>query len=596
MMKSFTLSLAAAMLFLAAADTVSSNEILDSDTLSSVMDFGLIDHRGDFHRLYYYENDEDTRAIALFVQGNGCPLVQKRFPQLHELAAEYGAKGVKMAMINSCFQDTRDEIVEEADEFDVRIPILIDSDQLVGEMLGLTRTAEMILIDPRSWNIVFRGPVDDRLNYEKELPAAREHYFRNAVDAFLAGEKIEKPVVPAVGCLISFPDRELHEKKGLTYATDIAPILMEKCVRCHTKGGIGPFAMSSHRKVRGWMDMIEEVVLNQRMPPWQADPHYGEFSNDFSLTPMEKKKLIHWIRDGAVMEEGSEDPLDGIVVEQPKWAMGEPDHILAIPRQEVPAQGIIDYRYIHQTSPFDTDVWVSGVNVIPGNTKVVHHIIAYIKEEKDGKLVRTGFLAGYAPGYEPREFPENSGRLLPKGAVIEYELHYTACGTPETDQSLIGLYLHPHKPQRALHTGLLMDHEFSIPPHNGNYKWSRTKKIKEDITIYDMNPHMHLRGKAMKYVVEYPNGTSAVLLSVPHYNFNWQRSYVLEEPAKIPAGSKLTVHAVWDNSILNPANPDPSATIGWGEQSFDEMFFATYSYTVDEAENGSSTGPFSLAD
>lgn len=563
--------------------------------LKEVVDFGLIDHRGDSHRIYYFDGDKETKAIALFVHGNGCPLVRKRIPQLETMAETLSAEGIRLMLINSNFQDTRDEIAEEAREFSIDLPILIDDDQLVGEMLGLTRTAEIILIDTESWKMVFRGPIDDRLDYEKELPEARNHYFNDAVSAFLAGEEIPNPVISPVGCLISFPELEAHQKNELTYAGDIAPILKEKCVHCHTKGGIGPFAMSSHRKVRGWMDMIEEVVMNRRMPPWQADPHFGEFTNDFSLSNSERQKLVHWIRDGARRDEGEPDPLDGLVIEKPDWAMGQPNHVIPIPDQEVPAEGIIDYRYVHMDSPFGKDTWIRAVDIRPGNTKVLHHIIAYIREMKDGEYQRTGFIAGYAPGMGPSEFPENSGILLPKDAQIEFELHYTACGTPEIDSSRLGIYFHETPPAKKLHTGLLIDMDFQIPPHDGNFQWTETREIKKDITLYGMNPHMHLRGKAMKYSVRYPSGESEVLLSVPAYNFNWQRNYRLVKPARIPAGSSITVVAAWDNSSLNPSNPDPSLKIGWGEQSFDEMFFATYLFTYDDDDQNKGQGPFSLS-
>ncbi|MCD8534676.1 MAG: cytochrome c [Verrucomicrobia bacterium] len=423
----------------------------------------------------------------------------------------------------------------------------------------------------------------------------RASLFVDALESLLAGRTIDEPIVDTVGCRLTFPVRDKHQKDGLTYEKDVAPILMTKCVGCHSKGGIGPFALSSHRKVVGWSEMMEEVLLNRRMPPWQADPHYGRFQHSLSLTAEERQVLLHWLGGSMDRDQSVEDPLEQNIPVHKEWALGTPDQVIPIPEQTIAATGIMDYLHIQMDLPFDQDVWVKGYDIRPGNTKVLHHIIAYILEMHDGQWERRGFLAGYAPGMGPEEFPLNSGVLLKQGQKLEFELHYTTCGTPEVDQSQMGLYLHKTAPEKTLHTGIIMDDSFRIPPQDGNFKHSRTTRIKQDIVLYSMNPHMHLRGKAMRFRVKMPDKSEQILLSVPDYNFNWQRNYRLTDPLRIPGGSVLTVDAAWDNSPLNTANPDPSRQVGWGDQSFDEMFFATYHFTVEAAEN-SSKSQFSLAD
>lgn len=585
MVKIMKLSWAFMALAILASTSGLENATAREESPQEVLDFGLFDQKGDFFRLYYHEKDPETQAIGFFVQGNGCPMVRKRVPQLTRLKKQLEEKRIKLVMINSNFQDSRDEIAAEAEEFKFPVPVLIDEDQLVGKMLGLKRTAEFILVDTKNFHIVYRGPIDNRLSYESEKAQATQHYVMDAVDSLISGNEIKLTSVPAKGCRISYPAHKKLAKNPPSFTNDVAPILKAKCITCHTKGGIGPFAMTSHRKIRGWADMIEEVVMSRRMPPWQADPHIGDFTNDFGLSIKEKQTLIEWVRAGAELGEKEVDPLNSYRQEIPEWKLGAPHYVVSIPEQNVPAEGIIDYRYLSIDFPFDEDTWIGAVDIKPGNTKVLHHIIAYSEKFKNGKWKRHKSLAGYAPGMGPEKFPVGSGMLVKKGERLHFELHYTACGTEEVDNSRLGLYVLPEPPARELHTGLLVDSDFKIPPHNRNFQWSKSEKIDSDITIYGMNPHMHLRGKAMKYVLQYPDKTEEVLLSVPHYNFNWQRNYRLKTPKQVPAGSILTVHAAWDNSMLNPANPDPSREIGWGDQSFDEMFFATYTYTRGHHDN-----------
>ncbi len=556
--------------------SVSSSE--SKNTSEGVGDFALFTNKGEFYHLYYHENDPNTQAIVLFVQGNGCPIVRKRIPHIAALNKKYSKKGIKFLMINSSYQDTRDEIIEEANEYEFPVPVLIDEDQLVGQMLGLKRTSETLLIDTADWKIKFRGPIDDRLNYEKELPAAKNSYLEDALTNFISGSPVELTTAPVKGCKISFPELKDLNENPPQFAKDIVPILKQKCITCHTKGGIGSFAMSSHRKVRGWSEMIEEVVMTERMPPWQADPHIGHFEGNIDLTIEEKQKLIHWVRSGAKIGDAEEDPLKNYRPKFSKWPLGEPQHIVKIPEQKVPAEGVVDYRYIAIDNPFSEDTWIGGVHFQPGNTKVLHHIIAYLEEFQNGDWRRVGFMSGYAPGATPKDFPLETGKLLKKNQRFLFELHYTTCGTAEVDNSSMGLYLLAQPPIHTLEGGLVIDQDFKIKPHDRNYKRSQSVDINNDITLFSMNPHMHLRGKAMAYEIEFPNKTRKTILSVPHYNFNWQRDYHLAKPLEIPAGSKIIVHAAWDNSALNPSNPAPEKEIGWGQQSFEEMFFATYSF------------------
>ncbi|HUF62865.1 MAG TPA: redoxin domain-containing protein [Verrucomicrobiales bacterium] len=551
-----------------------SGNVLPAAAARTIDNFALLDHRGKSHELDYYLRAEGIRGIVLFVQGNGCPLVRKRIPELQRLRAAYEPRGILFAMLNANPQDGRDEVAEEAERFQIDVPILMDEAQLAAGMLGVQRTAEAFLISAGSKEIVFRGPIDDRLGYQSEKPQAEREFLREALDAFLAGEPVEPAEVDAPGCLIAMPEAG----PAISYAGRIAPVLLENCVRCHVEGGIGPFALSSYAKVRGWSKMIREVLLTRQMPPWQADPHHGDFANGRSLHPEEQAALVHWIDAGCPRGDGP-DPLAGREPSHNRWALGEPDALIDIGEQHIPAEGILDYRYAMVESPFQEDTWISAVDVKPGNPSVLHHVIAsiYVKDDK-GEWTGRRHLAGYAPGMGASKCPQGSGILVPGGAHFRFQLHYTVSGREETDRSQLALYTADGPLEREYHTGVAIHSRFRIPPGAMEYEQMKENAIQRDILLYAMNPHMHFRGKWMCYEAHYGDGRVETLLSVPNYNFNWQRDYELAEPKRLPAGTKLVVRGAWDNSPMNLHNPDPNRAVGWGEQTFDEMFFASYRF------------------
>jgi hypothetical protein len=340
--------------------------------------------------------------------------------------------------------------------------------------------------------------------------------------------------------------------------------------------------MSSYEKVRGWSDMIREVLVTRRMPPWQADPHVGKFGNDFSLSPGNTRMLVQWIDAGTPRGTG-DDPLPAYHPDLPEWKLGTPDFVVNIPEQSVAAEGVFDYRYVTVQVPNTTDVWLRATEIVPGNTRVLHHIIATTTLPGDSRKQGKS-LSGYAPGMGPDLLPEGTGILLTAGSKIVFQLHYTASGKAETDRSRLGLYLAKVAPRHELRSNVLIDYEFRIPPGAREFVTKKSRRFDKDALLYSMNPHMHLRGKWMRYTAHYPDGTEEVLLNVPNYRFDWQRHYALNEPKRLPKGTEITVEAAWDNSPLNLNNPDPAKTVGWGDQTFNEMFFASYRYTYPDTK------------
>ncbi len=563
-----------------------------------VGDFTLLDQHGKSHQLSWYG---DQKAIVILVQGNGCPIVRNGAHALKALRDEYESRDVAFFMLNPQMQDDRASILKEANDFGYDFPILVDEAQLVAESLGVDRTAEAFLIDPKTMTVVFRGPIDDRLGYESQKPAAKHHYLKDALEATLSGGAVAGDTPAAPGCIINFPSRKRHEKDEVSYSKDIVPILENNCVTCHHDGGIAPWSMSSHAMVQGWSPMMREVVMTRRMPPGQIDPHVGKpIEGVAGLSTKEKQSLIHWINAGAPKDGGEEDPLAALTFDDPKYSLGEPDMTLTVPAQSIPATGVVDYRYISVELNLDRDIWVRAVEFVPGDRQVLHHVIAYLSSPADKTVrgrrdgsARGSSVGGFAPGRQPDSFGDDSGRLVKKGSNLLLQMHYTTTGRATVDETEIGLFLHDKPPAYIMSGGVAGQRRFLIPAHAKEHKLEGEQLIERDAYLYSMTPHMHYRGKYMSYTAVYPDGRSEILLSVPKYEFNWQFSYQLEEPLFLPAGTRLVAKGAMDNSDRNRFNPDPSKPVHFGLQTKHEMFFGftTLRYEGDTPEGLSTHKP-----
>ena len=569
--------------------TVFTSLLCSAAGTGTVGDFALLDHQGKHHQLSWYG---DQKAIVIVIQGNGDAIVRAAAPALNELRDEYESQGVAFFMLNPRLQDGRESIANEAEEFGYDFPILVDETQLVAESLGVERTAESFLIDPTTMTVVFRGSIDD----------ANNRQLRNALTAVLSGQAVADGSPATLGSPVSFASRQQHQVEELSYTRDIVPILQDNCVSCHHDGGIGPWSMSSHGMIQGWSKMMREVVMTRRMPPGQIDPHVGKPIQEMAgLTVEEQQQLIHWIDAGAA-NDGTEDPLIAMTFDHPRYSLGEPDMILKVPAQSIPATGVIDYRYIPVALNLDRDIWVRAMETVPGDKQVLHHVIAYLSSPADRSVrgrqtgsARGESIGGFAPGRQPDVFRDNSGRLVPKGSNLLLQMHYTTSGKATVDETEIGLFIYDEPPTYVMAGGVAGQRRFLIPANAKEYKLEGEQLIERDAWLYAMMPHMHFRGKYMSYTAVYPDGSSEILLSVPRYEFNWQFSYQLEEPLFLPAGTRLVAKGAMDNSDRNPANPDPSKPVHFGLQTKHEMFFGfiTLRYEGDTPESLSGNEPAS---
>jgi len=559
-----------------------------------VDDFQLLDHMGVAHRLFYYS---DAPAIVVMTQGNGCPIVRNAVPAYRQVRDNYQEQGVKFFLLNSNLQDNKTTIAKEVADFGFDIPVLVDENQLVGESLNVTRTAEVFVIDPKSRKIVYHGPVDDRLTYQNQKAKAEFSYLSDALDAIIAEETVKISQVDAPGCIVNFPERDNKERHtNISYHDTIAPILEERCVECHQVGGIGPWAMTSYDMIKGFSPMIREVIRTDRMPPWHSDPNIGSFLHDRSLTSKEIKTLVHWIEAGSPRGEGY-DPLADPRESLPDWPLGVPDLILTVPSFDVPATGVVDYQRPYVVNPLEEGKWLRASTVKVGSRESVHHVLTgYLKKiPKSGQNneVRWGTsVGGYAVGAESMIAREGLGTYIPAGGAIGLQMHYTPFGRGVTDTTQIGLYFYDKRPPRMLRNSVIMDFSIEIPPEKANHAETAYLEFPKDAELFYAFPHAHYRGQSSTLAIRYPDGREEMILSLPKYDFNWQRAYEFKDPIKIPAGAKLIARYTYDNSTQNAANPDPSKKIVWGDQSFEEMLYTAISYRWTDETSADQKGEY----
>jgi hypothetical protein len=323
------------------------------------------------------------------------------------------------------------------------------------------------------------------------------------------------------------------------------------------------------------------------MPPWHADEkHHGQFVNERALSKEDYATLLKWIDLGCPKGDDRDLPAPRQFADT--WYIGKPDVVVSMPQEyKFPAKapkGGVPYQYFVVKTNFDEDKWVQAAECRPGNKAVVHHIIAFVMDNKKGAEntdgLGRGMLAAYAPGDIGSAFPQGAAKKLPKGATIAFQVHYTPNGVAGTDRSSVGLIFAKEPPKVEVQARAIANMVFLIPPGEASHEVRSETTFKKDATLYSLLPHMHLRGKDFKYDVVYPDGKTETILYVPRYDFGWQATYRFKEPLLLPAGTKIKCLAHFDNSEGNPWNPDPTAKVKFGEQTWEEMMigFIDYGY------------------
>ncbi len=539
-----------------------------------IWNFRLTDHAGRSHDLL---REGTARVVVLaFTDNAGLKATAEALRPIRERFAD---KPVRFWLVNPV--DPRPSLAPAVATASVEEPVLHDIAQSVTRTFGVGRVGEVVAVTGEMMEELYRGAVADRV--ELNGVDVRQDYLADAVASYLEGRPVRVPFTRAPGVSLA-----LGEEMKVEYARDVAPILIRSCVPCHREGDVGSFAMTSHRVLAEKIPVMKANLLEGLMPPWHADAPKGVFANDFALEPDETKKLVAWLDAGAPRGEGP-DPLELNPTDPPvDWPMGPPDRILSIQTQNIPAKGVqseIPYRYLLVMNPFPTNVWLRAAVVRPGNRKVVHHALIFtgtgFADLLQVQAGLGGFFAGYVPGMEQVAYPEGTGKLLKAGAFVIFQMHYTPVAAAQTDRTQIGLYLASAPPAKELVTGAAYTTDLNIAPGDIDSPVSASLTFQRPVTIHELSPHMHYRGKSMRFEAELPDGTVETVLNVPYYDFAWQAMYRLVSPRTYPAGTRLVVKGSFDNSIWNPFNPDPASRVGFGEQTNDEMFIGYLNYTLD---------------
>jgi hypothetical protein len=386
-------------------------------------------------------------------------------------------------------------------------------------------------------------------------------------------------------------------REAPTYES-IRPLLTRHCVGCHSSGEIGPMPLTSYKEVRPWAKAIKEAVLRRTMPPWFADPHVGQrFRNDRSLTTDEIRELVAWVDSGAAQGTPATPSTNPSSSDTTAELFPKPDIVIKVPGFQVPATGTLQYTFLVTNLHLQEDKWVKEAVWKIDQRQVVHHMNAFVRPpgssyvatvpydvpyvaSKAERLARRPdelendrreLLIGYEPGYRPEPWGTNRAKLIRKGSDMVFEMHYTANGKAAVDSSELWVYFADQAPKERVLALQPSDRDLAIPPGDPDFHSLASATFKSPVSLISVQPHMHLRGKAYRMDAIYPDGRREALIRVPRYDFRWQTTYFLDHPLQLPAGTIVECAAEYDNSLNNPVNPDPSKTIYWGDQSWDEM-------------------------
>jgi len=573
-----------------------------------VGDFELVDARtGQLNRL----RDHSGRVVVLVFTGTSCPVGDLYMPRLSALSQIYEAREVDFLAVNSNNSDSLADVAEHARRSQAIFPVLKDLDNKVADALLVERTCEALVIDGRG-RLRYRGAIDDQygLGTRHDYPA--HHYLTDAIEAVLAGRRVVLELTNVVGCPIERKApprsvRSLSRRPGavetapasgqqqssrlsrpaaipVTYAEHVAPILFARCASCHRPGQVAPFSLLTYSQARRWAGSIAEVVTLNRMPPWHADPRYGHFANDRSLADRSRSHLVAWFEQNCPPGDLSRAPAPPRFPQG--WSIGTPDLVYDMPETFlVPAEGTVPIKHFRLKTTHKEDLYIQAAEARPGDRAVVHHICIYMNDLK--KMDRSSsrnknLLVAYTPGDMPSVYSPGIARKVPPGTELEFEVHYTPIGQVRFDRSSVGVIFAQEPPRHLAVTRGISAWGLKIPPGASDHVERSAWSAPRDIHLVSMTPHMHLRGQSFTYTARYPGGREETLLSVPNYDFNWQSVYRLAEPKSLPAGTTIECEAHFDNSALNPANPDPSKTVLWGEQTWDEMMIGFIDYYEED--------------
>lgn len=605
---------------------------------------------GSEHALTEFQ-EEATEAFVLVFLDPYCPVVQQYLPGLAALHQKYNGfesdragrpikksdggrwKTYRYKGDRVCFlgiYPTVDlsikDIAGHAVDRSIPFRVLHDHRHEVMRKFQVTELAEVVVLD-KHWNVFYQGTIDDQFFPGGSKPKPTQHYLRDAIDALLAGKEISVKKRPPQGCIIAeLPEQ--YEPSSLTFHEHIEPIMQAKCQECHRPGAVGPMPLVSYSDVSSYAEMIEEVVLDKRMPPWPGESKHA-MKSDYRLSAREMDKIVTWVRGGRKKGDLAKAPEPIRWPEHGRWKIGKPDFVFEMREpMRVPATGVVDYIYYPVKVDFPVDKYIRAIEVVPGDPRAVHHIQVHeLKEKVDEESTKGAsplqllslygaslngarLLGNYSPGNNAnaRIFDNDTGIKLPRGSNMILELHYTPFGQETTDRSRVGISFTDKPPKHEIKTHYFIRKlgDFLVPSNQQNHSMQQLYHFEKPVRILGVRPHMHTRGKSFR--LERVNSADVrlkdihdrashgkirgeVVLTVPIWDFNWQLTYEFAEPIIVPRGKALLATAYWDNTKQNPRNPDWKTDVEWGQQVFHEMFNVMIIYEELESDTVATGNP-----
>lgn len=581
------------------------------------------------------QNVANPKVTVVAVLGTSCPLTRRYLPRLNEIAKEYAKDGVRFVGIFPQSADKAEVVREFAKKMNIVFETYEDADSKMLNHLFLTRVPDVLVFDKGNY-LAYRGLVDDQYRIDGALPQPKNAYLKTTLEQLSDGKPLTQEPTLSPGCIIT-PKQGARVSHDFT--NSIGPMIFKNCAYCHKSGEIADFLpLTTHSEVVDALDTVEERVRSRYMPPWRADHRYGTFQNDMSLDTQQIHALMEWNR--AKHPAGAKPPAYPVTAPSTStasnpnydWRMGKPDAVFTIGDEgasnedpkgfKVPAEGVLSYQHVRVKTNFEEDRWVTASEVRPTSPGVVHHANVFVVSEHPTDYIvdrplafmiaariankrfgvsskelkwtfklygqhmerRLHLIGSFNPMLTARSYPEGYGFLLPAGAELIFELHYTPNGTPGYDRTGLALKFGPKVPEgedrKEVYTrGSSLMRQIQIPPHS-KFEYTHTTPFFADAQLLSARPHMHNRGRSATMVVEDVKGVKHTILEVPKYDYEWQVNYEFNPPIELEKGSKLHVTYRWDNTVDNPKNPAPEDHVRFGLQIADEMgmAFPTYVY------------------
>lgn len=593
-----------------------------------VPNFTLLDANGSGHELY---RSFDARAIVIISQDVDCVANERYAYVISGLKKEYETRDVRLFLLNSNPTTTREAAQASQRKFPFRVPLLLDPSQKIAKILGLAHSTEAVLIDPKTWSVVYRGPIDDQA-ITGQRSEMRNAFLRNALEAFLHDQPVQTQVGQTEICPIAFKQAD-HTP---TYTKDAGPILAKKCLYCHSEAwGIKPY-FNNYRTAKSWTAMMKETILTRRMPPWtwDTDVHQPYLYNDrMTMSPDETRTVLDWIDAGAPRGEGG-DPLHWATInwQKQKANMPKPDIVVSNKEIQVPPKGFNEYKFYQVDGPTKEDMWVIGTNLSSTNIKTIHHQMLIVtsrpldyytekasprrdeelvENDDDGGIpawelhqmrmdnvvndrfirIQVYGLGANQPSLFTHLWKDKLGFFVPKGSYLILETHYHGTGKPEKEISSLGLYLHKGTSQlQNINSGKVsFINHIELPPNGRNIAVDADPVILPKRSgLLALGLHMHMRGKSARYYATYPDGKVELLASHPIFNYTTStaRGITFSADKILPAGTQVHIQCTFDNSSENPFNPDPKKGVHWGQTIDRSEMCMGYLWTYEVPEDG----------